>query len=55
MEEDEAWDPYPCYEFNNSLNQAADDGKCEHCRKWLTWDCEHIDEFMIEEEIDDEI
>ena len=45
---------YPCYEFNTRLKAYLDDGLCEHCRKWLTVECENIDEFVEEEELDDE-
>lgn len=41
---------YPCYEFNESLPVEMDDGKCIHCRKYLTVQCERIDEFIDEVE-----
>jgi hypothetical protein len=40
-----------CYVFNTNLVEELDDGLCEHCMKYLTTDCEHIDEFV--EEIDE--
>ncbi len=27
---------------------------CEHCRKYLTVECPHIDEFLKEEEFEEE-
>jgi len=48
-------EPLPCYEFNANLKPLVDDGVCEHCRKWLTVDCEIIDDFIGEEEYDDDI
>ena len=45
---------YECYEFNPRLRPQFDDGTCEHCRKWLTVECENIDEFVHEEEWEDE-
>lgn len=38
----------PCYEFNRSMDGSADDGKCLHCRKHLTVECEYIDLFLDE-------
>lgn len=47
-------DSYPCYEFNVKLKEYLDDGSCEHCRMWLTVECENIDEFVVEEDWEDE-
>jgi hypothetical protein len=43
-----------CYEFNTSLLEKFNDGMCEHCRKYLTILCPHIDMFIGEEEFDEE-
>nr|AKQ02687.1 hypothetical protein [uncultured euryarchaeote Rifle_16ft_4_minimus_37664] len=43
-------EPMPCYEFNGGLEPAEDNGRCEHCRKFLTLECEYIDHFMEEDE-----
>jgi len=40
----------PCYEANRSLGEAADDGRCAHCRKYMTVECEYIDAFLDEGE-----
>ena len=45
---------FPCYEFNPKLRVSFDDGMCEHCAKWLTVDCENIDQYIEEEEWDDD-
>ena len=45
-----AWESMACYETSPSLPPSADDGRCEHCRKFLTTECEHVDEFLEEEE-----
>jgi len=39
----------PCYEFNLGLPPDRDDGRCENCRKFLTTECEYVDQFMEEE------
>ena len=39
-----------CYEFNEKLDEGLNDEKCEHCRKFLTTMCEHIDEFLDEDD-----
>jgi hypothetical protein len=44
------WYGYPCYEFNETLDRTQDDWRCVHCRKFLTLQCPHIDEFLEEEE-----
>ena len=43
-----------CYEFYKKLQSRFDDGLCEHCRKYLTVKCPHIDEFLKEEEFEEE-
>jgi len=47
-------DTLPCYEFNFGLVVRLDDGTCEHCRKWLTTECENINEFMNGEDWENE-
>ena len=42
-------EPMPCYEFNLGLPPDRDDGRCENCRKFLTTECEYVDQFMEEE------
>ncbi len=39
-----------CYEFNENLPTGQDDEDCEHCRKYLTLNCKHIEEFIDDEE-----
>lgn len=51
--EDEQY-PLECYEFFTTLQKRFDDGLCEHCRKYLTVKCPHIDEFIEEEEFEEE-
>ena len=51
---DEKWVDLPCYEFNARLDKAQNDGSCLHCAKYLTTDCPHIDEFIVEEGVVDE-
>lgn len=52
----EAWEPgefsepMPCYEFNGVLAPSQDDGRCVHCRKFLTLECAYIDHFVAEED-----
>lgn len=46
--------PLECYEFYLKLQERFDDGMCEHCRKYLTVECPHIDEFLEEEEFEEE-
>jgi len=43
-------EPMPCFEFNASLPPAEDDGRCVHCRKFLTVECPYIDHFFEEED-----
>lgn len=38
----------PCYEFNRSMDGSADDGRCTRCRKYLTVECEYIEQFLDE-------
>jgi hypothetical protein len=40
-----------CYEFDERLKAQFDDSCCGHCRKYLTIQCEHLEDFM--EKIDD--
>ena len=37
-----------CYEFNSKLKEQFDDDCCEHCRKYLTLQCAHLEDFMGE-------
>lgn len=39
-----------CYEFNENLEANKDDECCEHCRKYMTLNCKHIDDFLDDEE-----
>lgn len=50
MEPFELSEPMPCYEFNGGLQPAFDDGKCIHCRKYLTLECPYISHFLGEDE-----
>lgn len=43
-------EPMPCFEFNLALDGRLDNGRCEHCRKFLTVECEYIDHFLVEED-----
>ena len=51
---DEAFEPFefsepmPCYESNPVVSE--DDGRCVHCRKFLTLECPYIDHFLGEDE-----
>ncbi len=40
---------YPCYEFNGSLEPGLNDTRCVHCQKYLTVECEFLDEFLEDE------
>jgi len=42
-------EPMPCYETNPDLSGSEDDGRCVHCRKFLTLECPYIDHFLGEE------
>ena len=35
-----------CYVFNSELDDKLNDTICTHCRKFMTLDCEHIEEFV---------
>ncbi len=35
-----------CYVFNSELDGKYNDTICTHCIKFMTLDCEHIDEFV---------
>jgi hypothetical protein len=48
--EDDEFRYRECYEFNTTLAADQDDERCEHCAKFLTLNCKHIDEFINEEE-----
>jgi hypothetical protein len=37
-----------CYEFNGKLKDQFDDDCCEHCSKYLTLQCEYLEDFMSE-------
>ena len=37
-----------CYDFNTSLGKGMNDTACEHCEKFMTLRCPHIDEFIEE-------
>ncbi len=43
-------EPMPCYEPNPALAPAEEDGRCVHCRKFLTLECPYIDHFLGEDE-----
>lgn len=43
-------EPMPCYEFNGALTTSQDDGRCIHCRKFLTLECPYISHFVGEED-----
>lgn len=43
-------EPMPCYEFNGALTPTLEDGRCVHCRKYLTLDCPYIGHFLGEED-----
>ena len=52
MDENPAdWLYLECYEFNESEGNDNDDGRCNHCKKYLTLRCKRIHAFM--DEIDD--
>ena len=42
-------EPMPCYEVNAAIPSVHDDGRCIHCRKFLTLDCPYIGHFMGDE------
>jgi hypothetical protein len=43
-------EPMPCFEFNAALSTVQDDGRCVHCRKFLTLECPYLDRFLSEED-----
>jgi hypothetical protein len=43
-------EPMPCYEFHGTLGPSLDDGRCIHCRKYLTLDCPYIGHFLGDDE-----
>ena len=45
-EDPDDWLYLVCYDFNESAANENDDGKCVHCKKYLTLSCERIDAFM---------
>lgn len=47
-DEEEEFCDRECYEFNKKLKAQFDDKCCEHCRKYLTLSCEHLEDFMDE-------
>jgi hypothetical protein len=47
-EEEDEFCGRECYEFNNKLKEQFDDDCCEHCMKYLTLQCAHLEDFMDE-------
>lgn len=47
-------EPFLCYEFNPVLTVNMDDGACGHCRKFMTMECDYIDDFVYEDDWDEE-
>ena len=43
---DEEFIGYPCFEFNAALDPERNDTRCVHCRKYLTIQCEYLDQFL---------
>ena len=43
---DEDFIGYPCFEFNTTLSPDRNDTRCVHCRKYLTIECEYLDQFL---------
>jgi len=43
-------EPMPCYEPNPALAPTQDDGRCVHCRKFLTLECPYIEHFLGEDD-----
>ena len=41
-------EPMPCYEVRPDLDSAEDDGRCVHCRMFLTLECPYIEHFLGE-------
>ncbi|MEE9152232.1 MAG: hypothetical protein V3U20_10445 [Thermoplasmata archaeon] len=48
MEEENEFCNRECYEFNDKLKNLFDDNCCEHCIKYLTLQCERLEDFMEE-------
>ncbi len=46
--EDEDFVGRACYDFNTMLDDELDDTACFHCHKFMTLQCEHIQEFIEE-------
>ena len=46
MDEEEEQQKHECYVFNSKLFKKFDSGSCEHCTKFLTTECDKIDEFI---------
>ena len=40
-----------CYGFNELLDPSLDDDDCTHCHKYLTVQCDNIDEFINNDEV----
>lgn len=47
-EEEEEFCNRECYVFNEKLKTQFDDNCCEHCLKYLTLQCEYLEDFMAE-------
>ena len=39
-----------CYLFNEKIDEELNDERCTHCRKFMTLNCEHIEEFIEDED-----
>lgn len=43
-----------CYQFNDTLPPSQNSKKCRHCKKYLTTQCDRINDFIDEDgEVDD--
>jgi len=42
---------YPGFEFNTALAPDRNDTRCVHCRKYLTVQCEYLEQFL-EDDLD---
>lgn len=49
-EEGDEFQGRECYIFNEKLPEEQDDTRCDHCRKFMTLNCEHIEEFIDEDD-----
>jgi hypothetical protein len=47
-EEEQEFCNRECYEFNEKLKADLDDTCCEHCGKYLTLQCQYLDDFLDE-------